>query len=116
MPEGPEIRRAADALSDAIAGLSIDHVRLPYHRLRPFGPRFRGQRIKAFRTHGKALLTDFDNGWTVYSHNQLYGLWQVARPNDPLLPGRALRLELGHRDRCIRLYSATDISLWGRTS
>lgn len=80
MPEGPEIRRAADALSDAIAGLSIDHVRLPYHRLRPFGPRFRGQRITTFRTHGKALLTNFDNGWTIYSHNQLYGLWQVARP------------------------------------
>ncbi|MDA8626867.1 endonuclease VIII [Pseudomonadales bacterium] len=112
MPEGPEIKRAADALSDAIAGLSIDHVRLPYHRLRPFGPRFRGQRITTFRTHGKALLTNFDNGWTIYSHNQLYGLWQVARPNDPLLPGRALRLELGHQDRCIRLYSATDISLW----
>ncbi len=112
MPEGPEIRRAADALSYAIAGLSIDHVRLPYHRLRPFGPRLRGQRITAFRTHGKALLTDFDNDWTIYSHNQLYGLWQVAHRQDPLLPGRALRLELGHQDRCIRLYSATDISLW----
>ena len=112
MPEGPEIRRAADALSDAIKGQSIDHIRLPYHRLRPFGPRLRGQRITAFRTHGKALLTDFDNDWTLYSHNQLYGLWQVARIQDPLLPGRRLRLELGHAKTCIRLYSATDISLW----
>ena len=112
MPEGPEIRRAADALSDALTGLLIDHVRLPYHRLRPFGQRLRGQRITGFRTHGKALLTDFDNDWTMYSHNQLYGLWQVARRQDPLLPRRALRIELGHKDRCIRLYSATDISFW----
>ena len=112
MPEGPEIRRAADVLTNALAGLPIDHIRLPYHRLRPFGPRLRGQRITAFRTHGKALLTEFDNDWTMYSHNQLYGLWQVARAHDPLLPGRALRLELGHKDQCIRLYSATDISLW----
>jgi endonuclease-8 len=35
-----------------------------------------GETIDAFETRGKALLTHFSNGLTLYSHNQR---WSAAR-------------------------------------
>ena len=36
------------------------------------------QQAHSARLKGKALLTHFDHGWTLYSHNQLYGVWRIA--------------------------------------
>ena len=78
MPEGPEIRRAADALAAAVVGAPLNTVWFDAEALKPYECRLRGRRIEAITPHGKALLTHFDNGLTLYSHNQLYGLWRVA--------------------------------------
>ena len=37
----------------------------------------RGARVDRVYSRGKALLIEFDNGLTHYSHNQLYGEWEV---------------------------------------
>jgi len=112
VPEGPEIRRAADRLNQAVQGRPLEHVYLPFPALRRYGTRLKRATIQAFTPHGKALLTHFDNGLTLYSHNQLYGLWENTRIGAPYLKGRQLRLELGTAGQVVRLYSATDVKFW----
>ena len=111
MPEGPEIRLAADRVARAIEGRVIEEARLELPALRRFEKRLTGQTVTAVDTHGKAMLTRFDNGLTLYTHNQLYGRWYTTRR--PSLPDttRQLRVALHVRDRSALLYSASDISV-----
>ncbi len=112
MPEGPEIRRAADALAAAVVGAPLTTVWFDAEALKPYERRLRGRRIEAITPHGKALLTHFDNGLTLYSHNQLYGLWRVATAGQWPQTARRLRVALETAERAILLYSATDIEIW----
>ena len=111
MPEGPEIRLAADQVARVVAGQKIDAVEFGIPRLKRFESRLAGQRVADVETRGKAMLTRFDNGLTIYSHNQLYGRWYTARrPNRPDT-GRQLRLALHTSTHSALLYSASDIDV-----
>jgi endonuclease VIII len=112
MPEGPEIRRAADRLADAVVGQKIVSAFFAFPALAKFQKSLVGRRIEAIAPHGKALLTRFDNGHTLYSHNQLYGVWRVARPGERPDGARSLRVALETADRAILLYSASDVQMW----
>ncbi len=112
MPEGPEIRRAADVVADVLVGERIEKARFGLPRLRHHARKFHNATVVDVETRGKAMLTHFDNGWTIYSHNQLYGVWQVC-PRDEWPPTRrSLRLELSTDQDSALLYSASDISVW----
>ena len=78
MPEGPEIRRAADNLEAAVKGKPLTDVWFAFEQLKPYESQLIGQSVTQLETRGKALLTHFSNGLTLYSHNQLYGVWRVA--------------------------------------
>ncbi len=94
MPEGPEIAREADRIREAIEGRRADAVRFAFPELARRARRFAGERIRAVRARGKALLIEFDNGLTIYSHNQLYGRWYVRRAGSLPRTGRQLRLAI----------------------
>ena len=111
MPEGPEIRREADALAHALAGRELTHVEYRIAALAARGRRLRGARVLRVYPRGKALLIEFDRGVTHYSHNQLYGQWRVLRPGRASEDTRAVRVVLGTADRIAILYSATEIEL-----
>lgn len=112
MPEGPEIRRAADALAKAVLNMPLERVFFAFAELKSFERKLKGSRIRAIEPRGKALLTRFDKGWTLYSHNQLYGVWKVGKPDVEPKTTRSLRVELATAKKAIRLYSASDVSLW----
>ncbi len=112
MPEGPEIRRAADEIARVLEDRVMERVSFTQAPLRHQGKRFTGQRVVAIETRGKALLTHFDHGWSIYSHNQLYGVWQVARRDQLPDTRRSLRLRLSTDSHEALLYSASDISVW----
>jgi len=112
MPEGPEIRRAADALAAAVVGQPLRTVWFAYAELKPYEKKLQGRRIEAITPQGKALLTRFDNGLTLYSHNQLYGVWRVAKAGQRPATSRVLRVALETAEHAILLYSASDISIW----
>lgn len=78
MPEGPEIRRAADEIADILEGQNIEAVRFGMPRLRHYSRQLRGHRVSNIETRGKALLTHFEHGYSIYSHNQLYGVWPTG--------------------------------------
>jgi endonuclease VIII len=111
VPEGPEIRRAADELGRALVGRVAGRVEFHLPRLESHGPRLSGQRIEAVTPRAKALLIRFSGGETLYSHNQLYGRWQVSKVERTPTTGRALRVLIANDRHVARLYSATDIEL-----
>ncbi|MCB1828658.1 MAG: endonuclease VIII [Gammaproteobacteria bacterium] len=111
MPEGPEVRRAADAVSDAILGKTALEVRFGLEPLKRFEPLLRGREVTAVSTRGKAMLIGFDNGLTLFSHNQLYGRWYTVPAYQYPENERQLRAAIHCKERSALLYSASEIEL-----
>lgn len=112
MPEGPEIRRAADRLARAVVGQRVEHVEFAFPQLQVRRGELIGRRVLAIEPHGKALLTHFEGALSLYSHNQLYGVWKVAEPGQRPQTTRSLRVAIETARSAILLYSASDIELW----
>jgi endonuclease-8 len=111
MPEGPEIRRAADSLEAAVKGKPLTHAWFAFEQLKPYESQLVGQCITHIETRGKALLTHFSSDLTLYSHNQLYGVWRVVEADTTPETTRVLRVRLQTADKAILLYSASDIEM-----
>lgn len=111
MPEGPEIRRAADTLEAAIQGKPLTAAWFAFPELQPFQASLIGQHVVRMQTCGKALLTHFSGGLVLYSHNQLYGVWRVVKAGAQPKTTRILRVRLETADKAILLYSASDIAI-----
>jgi endonuclease-8 len=111
MPEGPEIRRAADRIEAALARRTITALTFAFADLKPWERRLRGRRVAAVDTIGKHMLVRFEHGVRIYSHNQLYGRWYVRARDDYPETRRSLRLALHTRDHSALLYSASDIEV-----
>ncbi|MFT4768319.1 MAG: endonuclease-8 [Glaciecola sp.] len=114
MPEGPEIRRAADRIADVLVDETIEAVAFAFPELQRFEVSLTGQRVMEIETRGKALLTHFDNDYAIYSHNQLYGVWKIVKRGKTPATNRSLRLALHTASHSALLYSASDISVWAR--
>ena len=111
MPEGPEIRRAADQLSRALGGEIAEAVQFAQPALIRHGARLSGRRIVTVEPRSKAMLIHFADGLTIYSHNQLYGRWYVVKAGRSPRTSRALRLAIHTRSHSALLYSASDIDV-----
>lgn len=112
MPEGPEIKRSADQIARAIMGQPLQDLSFVWPALQPWESEMRQQEVVSVQARSKAMLITFSNQLTLYSHNQLYGVWYV-RQNDAGLPtgNRQLRLMLEGPAQRALLYSATEIAL-----
>ncbi len=111
MPEGPEIRRAADRISKVLVGKKIIESNFYYERIRKNQEIVKNKNIKDITTKGKAMLIRFKNDWSMYSHNQLYGRWTVNLNTTKITSRRALRVVFKTNKHTVRLWSATDIDL-----
>ena len=111
MPEGPEIRRAADRVAECIAGQVAETVWFAFEHLKPFERRLSGVEVRAVETRGKAMLTRFANGLVIYSHNQLYGRWYCCPRGERPDIKRQLRLAIHNCKSSALLYSASDIEV-----
>ncbi|MEJ2534261.1 MAG: endonuclease VIII [Gammaproteobacteria bacterium] len=111
MPEGPEIRRAADRIGKVLVGERLEEVYFAFDALRERGGELDGVRVEAVDTRGKAMLTRFSNGLTLYSHNQLYGRWYTRRRGQWPQTRRSLRVALHTSTHSALLYSASDVDL-----
>jgi len=114
MPEGPEIRKAADKVEQAIANKPIIKVAFGQVHLKRKEPKFIGTSIDRIDTYGKAMVTRFKSakhpeGLNIYTHNQLYGRWVCCPSNQVPPSNRQLRLAIYTSDQWALLYSASDI-------
>jgi len=112
MPEGPEIRRAADRIELVLKDQIADKVQFGLAPLKKYAKPLTGSTVLKLETRGKALLTHFDSGYTIYSHNQLYGVWRVVKRDRLPKTNRQLRLAIHTQEHSALLYSASDISVW----
>jgi endonuclease-8 len=111
LPEGPEIRRSADDIAHALVGRPITRIDYRVPRLARKGRALRGAHVTRVYSRGKALLIEFDNGLTHYSHNQLYGEWEVREGPPEPHERRAVRLVIATPTHTATLFSATQIDL-----
>lgn len=112
MPEGPEIRRAADRIEKQLAGKTLEDVWFAFPELAPQAASLIGVNVQAVDTRGKAMLIRFADQRVLYSHNQLYGVWKLHAEDRPPSTQRSLRVRLTAEGRSASLYSASDVSLW----
>ncbi len=112
MPEGPEIRRAADEIAKVLVGRRIVEAEFAVQGLRAFEHEVVGQPVTAVDTRGKAMLTRFGNGLVMYSHNQLYGRWFAVRRGELPRTNRQLRVALHTASHSALLYSASDVEIF----
>jgi endonuclease-8 len=111
MPEGPEIRLAADSIAKALVSRKTTKVFFAYPHLKKFEKKLTGKKVVNVEARGKAILTAFDNDLVIYSHNQLYGRWYVVRSDELPDTHRQLRLAIHNRGYSAFLYSASDIEV-----
>ena len=112
MPEGPEIRRAADEIARVLVNRKIVSAEFNVPALTAFADKVTGSVVTAVDTRGKAMLTRFNNGLVLYSHNQLYGRWFAVRRSEQPRTNRQLRVALHTRSHSALLYSASDIEVF----
>jgi endonuclease VIII len=113
VPEGPEIKRAADQLAKVLIGQRAQLIEFAFPHLTQAAKRLSGQMIEEVKPRGKALLTSFANDETIYSHNQLYGEWEVydRQRNARVHATKQIRLVVHTAEHAAVLYSASDISV-----
>jgi len=111
MPEGPEIHQAADRIGAAIEGERMEEVSFGLAPLKAWEAQLSGATVTEVEARGKAILTRFDVGVAVYSHNQLYGKWYVRKAGSYPKTGRSLRMELRGPRKSALLYSASEIEV-----
>jgi endonuclease-8 len=115
VPEGPEIRREATCLARLVVGQPIARVDYRVPALARRARSLRGHGVTGVTSHGKAMLIAWSNGLTHFSHNQLYGEWQVVTlPElDALMTARprSVRVVIGVERAAAVLMSATWIEL-----
>jgi endonuclease-8 len=91
LPEGPEIRRAANELAAAIAGRQVTKLFFAFDHLKSYARRLQGETVCRVTPRGKAILTRFSNDLTLYTHNQLYGRWLITADGEYPDSSRQLR-------------------------
>ena len=111
MPEGPEIKIAADQIAKAIALKPIAEIFFAFEHLKPYQDILKQHLVTGVDTKGKGMLIRFDNGLNIYSHNQLYGKWLIRSAYNYPETKRQLRLAIHNQQKSALLYSASDIEV-----
>ena len=101
MPEGPEIRIAADKIAKIIEGKVIEDIEVGLPRLLEPSQKLKGIKVEKVETRGKAMLIHFANGFTIYSQNQLYGVWKTDKRGHFPKTNRSLRLALHTKQKSV---------------
>ncbi|UOQ44749.1 endonuclease VIII [Halobacillus salinarum] len=111
MPEGPEIRKAADQMEEALLKGPALEVFFAFEALKGYEKQLQGLSVEKVETKGKAMLIRFENSFTIYTHNQLYGKWYVRNAYNYPSTNRQLRLAIHNEKKSALLYSASEIEV-----
>jgi formamidopyrimidine-DNA glycosylase len=86
MPEGPEVRKYADALDTALTGRAIVSLEARTKDARKWlhenERRVRGRRVERVVSHGKHLLGYIEGDFFFHSHLMMWGRWQTFGPTE----------------------------------
>jgi formamidopyrimidine-DNA glycosylase len=114
MPEGPEVRRFADALNQALGGKPIVSLKARTKTASSWEKEHPGvllnRRIERVHSHGKHLVGLIEGGYYFHSHLMMWGSW-VVLDNPPQEIDRRDRSRILVPDACAILYSAPIFNL-----
>jgi DNA-formamidopyrimidine glycosylase len=109
MPEGPEVRRFADALNQALTGKPIVSLLARTKTAKAWEKEHPGvllnKRIERVLSRGKHLVGLIEGGYYFHSHLMMWGSWAVL-DNPPQEIDRRERSRIVVPDACAILYSA----------
>lgn len=113
MPEGPEVRRYADRLADALVGRRIEAFDTRLRRAQAWldeNPEvdFEGRKLERVWSHGKHLIGEVEGDLFFHAHLMMWGSWHVVPPDDPqvLERDRRERARVAVPDAVALLFSA----------
>lgn len=112
MPEGPETHYIADRLRAALVGEPLLRVTFAPDGLQRYERRLTGRRIASVTARGKALITAFDIGLTLYTHSQLLGYWRIAATDRAPRETGTPRVVLETARMRASLYVAPKVEVW----
>jgi formamidopyrimidine-DNA glycosylase len=99
MPEGPEVRKYADALDAALSGRPIVSLEARTKDARKWlqenEPRLTGRHVERVVSHGKHLIGYIEGDFFFHSHLMMWGRWQTFGP----IRGRRKAIALPEKDR-----------------
>lgn len=99
MPEGPEVRKYADALDAALTGRAIVSLAARTKEARKWleenEQRLVGRRVERVVSHGKHLMGYVEGDFYFHSHLMMWGRWQTFGPTK----SSRKPLELPEKDR-----------------
>ncbi len=111
MPEGPEVRRAADEMSARLVGAEIEQITFGLKKLKKWEERLKGTTVEGIRTFGKATVTDLGEDHHLYTHNMLYGRWYIVPARELPDVTRKLKLAIHTQEYSALLYSTSSIDV-----
>ena len=86
MPEGPEVRKYADALDAALTGRKIVSLEARTKDAKKWlqenHERLTGRRVERVVSHGKHLIGYVEGGFFFHSHLMMWGRWSTVGPNE----------------------------------
>ena len=101
MPEGPEVRKYADALHAALSGRAIVSLQARTKEARKWlqdgEPQLIGRRIERVVSHGKHLIGYIEGDYFFHSHLMMWGRWQTFGPTRGRRKSKSI--ELPAKDR-----------------
>ena len=101
MPEGPEVRKYADAVHAALNGRDIVSLQARTKEARKWlqenEQRLVGRRVERVVSHGKHLIGYIEGDFLFHSHLMMWGRWQTVGPT--LRRGKSIPIELPEKDR-----------------
>lgn len=110
MPEGPEVRRHAVTLNEALSGSPLIQVtartRAAKAWLLEHPDALVGRRVLSVRAHGKNLYGIIEGDYFFYSHLMMWGRWQVLPTAEAGAPDRRERARLVNDECAAILFSA----------
>jgi endonuclease VIII len=84
MPEGPEVRKYADAIDQALSGRAIVSLQARTKEARKWlqdgEAKLIGRRVKRVVSHGKHLIGYIEDDFFFHSHLMMWGRWQTFGP------------------------------------
>ena len=104
MPEGPEVRKYADALDTVLTGHNITLMEARTREARKWLQENQrlvvGRRIERVVSHGKNLIGYIDGPFFFHSHLMMWGRWETVGPQASTSSRRRLKpLALPEKDR-----------------
>ena len=101
MPEGPEVRKYADAIDKALSGRAIVSLQARTKEARKWlqdgEPQLIGRRVERVVSHGKHLIGYIEDDFFFHSHLMMWGRWQTFGPTRGRSKSKSI--ELPEKDR-----------------